>query len=107
MKIDGIKKEIDFLQAVLERPGMFLVNSVHEFYLVSLGMSYGLDDEKGFLLNAFFQEFTEYLSERLHVSKENVPWFKLIDFCSSTNTHSLILCKKHFQEYIKQSTKRV
>lgn len=90
---------ISFINSILERPGMFLVNNVENLALVILGYKVACKDTYVGVLNNFMDDFKKYVNERSDF-KEEVDWVRLIRFYGVGDKNTLDLFKRNFNDFL-------
>ena len=90
----------DFMDMLLERPAMFLINSVDDIYFIVLGYTYAIPNlEQYGEIVEFFNSFNNYLRQQHDLQETTMSWHKIIRFYSSTGQNSLEEFKTQFMAY--------
>lgn len=95
--MNNIKKEdLKTISIIIDKPGMFAINKVEDFYFFFLG--YTFKDEH--LSGVINHEFSKYVSEKLKFRDNNAKWYRIIRYHSTNDTHSLELFLDLFSDFI-------
>jgi hypothetical protein len=97
--IKALRDFVSLINAILERPGMFLVNNVENLSLVILGYKMACKDTCVELLNNFLNDFKKYVNERSDF-KEDIDWVRLIRFHGVGDKNTLDLFKRNFNDFL-------
>jgi hypothetical protein len=92
-------EDLETFGIILERPSMFLLNKVEDYYLFFLGYTF-LDKKE--LYTFIDKEFSKFVGKELSMNSEESKWFKMIRYYSSTDLNSVDLFSKLFISFIRK-----
>jgi hypothetical protein len=95
-----IKKYVDFIKAIVERPAMYQVNRVEDIWLISFGYQHALGELDIKEIGNFLSDFRDYVNKDFQ-SNQNHSWERLIKLYSGSDKHSIELFGQLFFNYIK------
>lgn len=93
------KEELEIVQFVLEKSGMFLINRVEDFHLLVTGIIIGKEKNEQERLNEFFNDFSKFVSKKTD-DKLQGEYYKVIRYYSSSDYSSMELLKDYFSEFL-------
>ncbi|WP_188953552.1 hypothetical protein [Filimonas zeae] len=98
---EDFERFINFIQAVVERPGMFFVNNVEDFSLVILGYRAACSNHSQSYeaVNDFFNNFKGFINKHYGMS-EDLDWARLIRFHCVNDFTTLEFLKRKLNEFI-------
>lgn len=97
--MSDLSKFIEFADAVIKRPAMNGANRVEDIQLILFGYSFGAKDNDA---SEFLDGFRVHVNKHFKTRKDH-GWDRLIRFYSGSDSHSIELFSKLFQEYKKKS----
>ena len=96
------KELVDKLSFIVSRPGMFMINKVEDFHVFLQGVS--ISKEYLNLSNKIDEEFSQFLLKLSPNPNDEIRWYRIIRFQSSTDIHSLDLLKEYFIKYLNEKS---
>ena len=98
------QKFIDFIQSIINRPGMFLVSKVEDLYFVILGFKSGFwIYNNNDAIEKLIYDFRQFVNKEFNSNGDH-DWPKLIRFYSNGDKNSLDLFAKVFEEFLLQKS---
>jgi hypothetical protein len=92
---------IEFVNVILNRPGMFMIEDVEDLYLVLYGFQRGMPTHaEARDIAELMTDFRQFVNVELN-STDDVDWPRLIRYHSSGNSGSIILFKNKFERFIE------
>ncbi|MEC3906136.1 hypothetical protein VOI54_03845 [Tamlana sp. 2201CG12-4] len=93
----NIKKEdLEAISIIINKPGMFAINKVEDFYFFFLGYTFK-DEHLSGIMN---QEFSKYVKEKLKFKDDNAKWYRIIRYYSTNDVHSVELFLNLFSNFL-------
>lgn len=92
-----ITEFIEKIKMVLDKPGMFRVESVDD---ISLFVTWEIHMRGNKEVSDFFAEFTRYIENEQFKSLHDFGWNKIIRLYSGSNSHSLILFGQYLNDFL-------
>jgi len=93
-----ITEFIEKIKIILEKPGLFRVESVDD---ISLFVTWEIHMRGNKEVSEFFGEFTRYIEKDQHKLLQGFGWNKLIGLYSGSNSHSLVLFSQYLNSFIE------
>lgn len=95
-----IRKFIEFVNIIADKPGMFLINNVEDISLVIYGYKSACADySNNFLdIDNFLNEFKKFINTH-YDSNEDLDWARLIRFHCVNDSSTLDFFRYKFNEY--------
>ncbi|RFM32356.1 hypothetical protein [Chitinophaga silvisoli] len=96
---NDLENFIKLINAITDRPGMYMVNNVEDLALVILGYKHACIASDRELLDKLIEDFSKSLNERFE-TKEAIEWVRLIRYHGFGDGNTLSLFKLAFDEFI-------
>src|SRR4051812_27537205 len=97
-----LKDFIVLINAIIKRPGMFMVNNVENLGLVIFGFKCACNDANRELLDNLLDGFKKNVNERFE-TKEDSDWVRLIRFYGVGDNNTLQLFELAFDSFISSN----
>jgi len=98
---EDVKRFITFVNAVVNKPGMFNVNNIEDLHLILFGYSSGLGSSIGPCenLSEMLSAFRVFINNEFE-TKGDYDWPRVIRFYSAGDQHSIELFKLKFDQFL-------
>lgn len=95
-----MEKFIEFVKALIQRPAMYGISRVEDFDLVFLGYITA-EKEHNIEISNFLIGFRKYVNYQFDLNQE-AEWYRIIRFYSSSESNSITLFARYFNEYCEK-----
>lgn len=92
-----LKRFIREIEIILEKPGMYRVETVND---INLFVIWEIHMRRNKKISDFFGGFDEFVKKSNDKSFKGFGWSKIIMLQSGSNMHSLILFKQYLDNYL-------
>lgn len=94
--------DIEVFKAISNKPALFSINKVEEYYIFILG--YSLAQSSKNIHTYINKEFSKFILE--NYGNIEGQWYQVIRYQSTTDMHSLELFRKYFNSFLNNISEK-